>query len=684
MSNVLKNTRFDAIFLAGIHPSAAEIIKQIREVGVYVPILGTHQLDYDELLSIAGKTAEGTIVNTSFDQNLPNNYTQNFVKQFKKKYIHSPDSFAAQGYDALKLLAFCINKGDSPRPVVINTTLRCMKKWSGTLGDYTIDKNGSICPNQIFFKKFNHGMFEFIEDNFKSTSGIDLVKDVTIRIPVNGVILNVDPGYTLDDTSIDIIEQLFLGLTDFTPKTYEIAPELATSWTSSSNNEIYTFTMRKDCVWTNGQPVTAHDIVWTIRRNIKPENNCSLSHILYILKNAQSIHKGQNKNLSNIGVSAIDDYTVQFNLEYPASYFPALTGLPVFRPLNRKAIETYGKDWVQPQNIQTNGSYRLVNWSRSSMMILRKNIKYFDAENVSIQEIRYYIIPNNTLGLSMYLCDELDILGANYLKIPNKELPFIQSHPILRKQYYKESKLNIYGYGFNVNLPPVDNVLVRKAIISAIDRERLIKLVLRGGEKQAKTLTPPSIFGAVDNAEDIGIDFNPVLAKQLLSQAGYPDGKNFPMIELSYNISEFHEQLARAISLFLETYLNIKVKLSAMPWSIFSRTDRKSTHMFRFSWTADYPDANNFLNELFHPSKSINKICWNNKKYAKIVEMAAVETNISKRKEFYKQAEKILVEEDAAFIPLFYDNAHCLVKPRVKNWYYMVMGGQHIRDWYLK
>ena len=683
LTQTFKNKKYDAIFLSGVLPSAAELIKQIREVGINVPIIGTHRLNYDELWTIAGKAAEDTIINTSFDQNLPSNCTQKFVKQFKKKYVYAPDALAAQGYDALKLLAFSINKGDSQRPVVIDTTLRCIKEWRGVSGDYIISKNGSICPNQIFFKQFKSGMFEFIEDHFENNIGFDLVKDITIRLPVNGVISTLDPGYTYDETSSEVIEQLFLGLTDFDPKTYEIIPELALSWTSSSDNQIYTFTMRKDCVWTNGEPVTAHDIVWAIHRNIKPENKCPLAYMLYTLKNAQKIHNTKKK-VDEVGVKAIDDYTVQFNLEHSASYFPALTGLPIFRPLNGKAIETHGKKWIRPKNIQTNGSYRLVNWNKGSLLILRKNAKYFDSNTVSIKEIRYYVIQNNALGLSMYLCDELDILGASYLKIPTNQLPFIQSHPVLRTQYYKDSRLNVYGYGFNISLYPVDSLLVRKAIISAIDRKRLIKLVSKGGENLAKTLTPPPIFGAVDKKEGIGIDFNPVLAKKLLDQAGYPNGKYFPDIELSFNTSEFHAQIAHAIALFLETYLNIKVKICEMPWSFYSNPDRSSTHMFRFAWTADYPDANNFLNEQFHPYKSSNKICWNNNKFAEIVEMAAIEADSEKRKEYYKQAEKILVEEEAAFIPLFYENVHCLVKERVKNWYYMVMGGQHIRDWYLK
>jgi len=683
ISKIIKDKKFDAIFLAGKLPSAAILIKQIREMGVDIPIIGTDRLDTSKLWTIAGKSAQDTIVCTNFDPYLPKRRTQNFIKKFQDKFAFEPDSYAAQGYDTIKLLADAINKGDSLRPIVINTVLRFMDKWEGVTGLYELNKNGIIAPVNIYFKKFSNGTFEVLDYGKKDNRGFDLVEDITIRLPINGMISTIDPGLTLDDTSIEITEQLFLGLTDFDPKTFEVTPELATNWEVSQDGLKYIFYLRKDAKWTNGRPVTAHDIVWAIRRNIKPETKCPYVFNLFALKNAEKINNKELNDINLLGVKAVDDFTVEFILEEPSAYFPSLTALWIYRPLPGEVIEKFASDWTDPKNIQTNASYRLAAWNKGSLMILRKNEMYYDAANVSIPEIRYYVILNDNLGLSMYMNNELDLLGGSYLSIPIKELHMINSHPVLREQYHKGIRFYVYAYGFNTSLSPVDNPLVRKAIISSIDRNMLVKLVTRGGEQEAMTFTPPTIFGAVKPEDGIGLNFDPIQAQKWLKQAGYPCGKGMPEIVISYNESEIHEKIARSIALFLKKYLNIKIKLKAIEWSQYIDPSWIPDHMFRFAWSADYPDANNFLN-LFHPLKTSNKIRWNSKEYSDLIDNAAISKDPNERIKFYKRAEQILVDQDAVVIPLYFGIAHCLVKERIKGWYYMAMGGQHIRNWSLK
>jgi ABC-type oligopeptide transport system substrate-binding subunit/ABC-type branched-subunit amino acid transport system substrate-binding protein len=683
ITRIIKDKSFDAIFLAGKPPSAARLIKQIREMGVSEPIIGTDSLDTNKLWIIAGKAAQDTIVCTNFDPNLPRSKTQQFIKKFQNQFAFEPDSYAAQGYDIIKLLADAINKGDSLQAIVINNVLRCMVQWEGVTGLYRLNKNGNIKPMNLYYKKFTNGTFEILDYGKKDDRGFDLVEKITIRLPVNGRISTIDPGLTLDDTSIEITEQLFLGLTDFDHKTFEVTPELATKWDVSQDGLTYRFYLRKDAKWTNGKPVTAHDIVWAIRRNIRPETKCPYVFNLFALKNAEKFNNGKINDIRLLGVKAIDDFTVEFILEEPSAYFPSLAGLWIYRPLPGDVIEKYGDDWTDPNNIQTNASYRLAAWNKGSLMILRKNEMYYNAENVSIPEIRYYVILNNNLGLSMYMNNELDILGGSYLSIPIKKLHMIKSHPVLREQYYKGIRCNVYAYGFNTRMSPVDNPLVRKAIISSIDRSLLVKLVTRGGEQEATTFTPPTIFGAVKPEDGIGLNFDPVQAQKWLKQAGYPDGKGMPEIVLSYNESDINEKIARSLALFLDKYLNIKLKLNAIEWSQFISPSWVPTQMFRLTWSADYPDANNFLS-LFHPYKSSNQIKWNNQEYANLIDKAAISDDPNTRLKDYKRAEEILVDQEAVVLPLYYGIAHCLVKERIKGWYYMAMGGQHIRNWSLK
>jgi ABC-type oligopeptide transport system substrate-binding subunit len=655
-------------------------------MGINVPILGSELLDSSELWNIAGKTAEGTIVSTVFDPKQPKTPTRKFVKEFKARLGFEPDAWAAQGYDAVRLLAYAIETSGSFDPIVIGTTLRLLKNWEGVTGIYSFQDNGGISGKTIFFKEIKGGNFRFLERQLREEISLfEVIEDVTLRLPVEGVITTIDPGLCSDVTSIEIVEQLFMGLTDFDPETYEAVPELAKEWRVSEDGKTYRFLMRNDVTWTDGKPVTAHDVVWAVQRNIKPETNSPYAYVMSVIKNAAAINSGEIKDLSQIGVRAIDDFTVEFELEHPAAYFPGMAGLWVFRPLPRDIIAVHGDQWTHPEYIQTNGSYRLFAWEKGMVLILRKNPMYFNAEKVSIPEVRYYVIPESTVGMAMYRSNQLDIMGGTYLRLPIDQLPNIMSSPEFSGEFFQEPTLCTYSYGFNTRRPPMDNLLVRKAISAAIDRKLLVQLIARGNES-ATTFTRPPVFGAVDPKEKVGISFDPLQARAWLAEAGYPDGQGFPEIEVMYNQSETHEKIARAIQTFLKHYLNINLKLSPQEWEDYVRLrgNPETHHLYRFGWCADYPDANNWLNELFHPTKSPNYPGWNNQEFGELMELAERETDIEKRKQLYKRAEQILCEEECVMLPIYFEAGGFLVKPRIKGWYNMALGGQHIRNWYLE
>lgn len=687
LSEITKSHEFDAVLLAGLIPLAADFVKQARDMGVKVPIIGSYMLDAPDLFSIAGRNAEGVIVPTTFNPNLLTKNTRDFVRNFKKKYGVTPDAMAAQGYDAVQLLFHAIRKSGSTTPIVLASTLRILQEWEGVTGSYSFKMNGDIVGKSIYFKEVRKGRFEFLEHEL----GQEVINpyysavDTTIRLPLDGSVSTIDPTYTSDVISIEVTEQLFLGLTDFDPETYEPVGELATEWEVGDDGKTYVFHMRKDARWTDGSPVTAHDIVWAVRRNVNPKTNCPYAGMLYVLKNGKAIHQSKISETDEIGVEALDDYTVKFTLEHAAAYFPSIAGIWVYRPLPGKIIEKFGEKWTGAENIVTNGSYRLALWKKGIVMALRKNPNYYDAAKVSIPEVRYYVIPDNSLGLMMYENNDLDIMGSSYLRLPLMGLRNIVRDPVLGREYSMEPQFCNYAYGFNTLRPPVDNVLVRKAIIAAVDREFIIELITQGGEEPARTFTRPPVFGSVPSSENIGIQFNPVQAQKWLAEAGYPEGKGFPKITLLFNSSETHLKIARAMKASLKHYLDIDIDIRSTHWDEFMNTigdkDRRP-HLFRFGWCGDYPDANNWLKELFHPADSDNYIGWDNKEFAEFVDNALRVTDQAQRKEFYFKAERLLCEEEAAVVPIFFETAHCLVKPRVKGWYHMALGGQHIRDWY--
>jgi ABC-type oligopeptide transport system substrate-binding subunit len=505
-----------------------------------------------------------------------------------------------------------------------------------------------------------------------------------LRIPFNGSISTIDPSLTVDIASIELVEHLFLGLTDFDPKTYEVLPELATSWEISEDTLTYTFKLREDAKWTTGDPVTAHDIVWAVKRNLDPKLDSYYIFTLFSLKNAEEIHEGK-ADISTLGVKAIDDFTIEFKLAQPTGYFPALVSIWTYRPLPSKVIETYGDEWTLAKNIQTNGSYRLASWKKGNYITLEKNDYYYDADSINIKKIEYLIVPESSLGIAMYENNELDIIGEQYLRIPLTEIPRIKANPYLNKELSVEPQFCTEFYGFNTRIAPTNNPLVRKAIAAAINKQLLVDVVTKGNQTPATTFTRPPIFGAVDPKEKIGIQFDPVQARKWLEEAGYPNAEGLPKIVLMHNNSEVHHDNAVAIQTMLKHYINVDVDVQERGFDKYMDIiDQPTTpNMFRFGWCADYPDANNWLYDVFHPTVSPNWIGWNNQEFAKVVEAAQSEPDPKIRVQLYRRAEEILNTEETAIVPLYFATALYLIKPWVNDWYIMAFGGQQIRNWSL-
>ncbi|EDN69509.1 oligopeptide ABC transporter periplasmic oligopeptide-binding protein [Beggiatoa sp. PS] len=211
--------------------------------------------------------------------------------------------------------------------------------------------------------------------------------------------------------------------------------------------------------------------------------------------------------------------------------------------------------------------------------------------------------------------------------------------------------------------------------------------LLKDNHSLATTFTRPPIFGSVDPKEEVGIQFNPKQAQAWLAEAGYPDGQGFPKVVLLHHESEIHHEIAKGIKTILKHYLKIDIEILELDYDsyldkLFDKT--QTPHIFRIGWCADYPDANNWLHEVFHPEKGINWIGWNNREFAELVDKAQQVSDPQERKQLYRRAEQILNETEAAIVPIYFASAEFLVKPWVKNWHNMAFGGQHIRYWSLE
>jgi oligopeptide transport system substrate-binding protein len=514
-------------------------------------------------------------------------------------------------------------------------------------------------------------------------AGLSLIafsEPITVNLNLGTEPPTVDPALTSDTTSVDVVEQLFLGLTDYDDLTMEVIPELATSWEVSEDGLVWAFHLRKDVKWTDGKPVTAHDIEYAVRRTCDPATASDYAYVLYIIKGAKEVNTGEITDLSHIGVKAIDDYTIQFALNQPAGYFPAIAGMWVAKPVPKWTIEKYGDKWTEPENIVTNGPYLLKKWAHEDEMILEKNPDYYEADKVQIERVHFVMVVEASTAMAMYENGELDCP----LEVPLEDIDRIKADPVLSKELFIAPRLCTYYYGFNNTKPPMDNPLVRKAFSAAINRQALIDFVLKGGQLPATTFTCPGIFGHVLPEEGVGIGYNPDAARKYLADAGYPGGKGLPEVTLMYNTSEAHAKIAQAIQQMWKEVLGVEVNVVNQEWKVYLQTIIEDTpQIYRLGWCADYPDANNWVYENFHSTDSDNNPHWSNAEFDRVVEQAARESDPAKRLELYKRAEQILCEEEAAIAPIYFYTFVRMSKPYlIRN--IAPMGGDHIKDWIIE
>ena len=497
----------------------------------------------------------------------------------------------------------------------------------------------------------------------------------------------LDPALATDTTSVEVDESLFLGLTDFDDQTMEVIPELATEWTVSDDGLVWTFKMRKDAVWvhydpatkkfTKQRPVTAHDVEYGVKRTLNPETASDYAYVLYIIKNAEAYNSGEITDPAEVGVKALDDWTVQFTLEQPAGYFAGIAGMWVARPQPKEVIEQFGDKWTEPGNIWSNGAFALDTWEHESRLVLVKNPHWYNAKNVSLQRINYVMVVEASTAFAMYENGELDVCG-----VPSTEIDRVKADPVLSKEYYEGPYLCTYYLGFDTTEAPVDNKLVRQALSYAVDRQNLINTVLKGGQKPAKTFACPGIFGSpAEDPNFVGISYDPEKAKQLLADAGYPNGEGFPEMTYLFNTSEGHRMIAEFIQQGWKEVLGINVVLANQEWKVYLQTvEADPPQVWRMGWCADYPDENNWVLENFHSKKGSNRIKWSNPEFDRLCEEAAAASDPAKRKELYAQAEKILCVDEAAIIPVYYYTRVVCNKPYVQRTY-AALGNEHYDKW---
>jgi oligopeptide transport system substrate-binding protein len=488
---------------------------------------------------------------------------------------------------------------------------------------------------------------------------------------------SLDPSTATDTTSHQVLKSMFISLCQYDDTTMAVLPDLAKSWDFDAATTTWTFNLRDDVQWTDGTIVTAGDVEYGIKRLLNPVTASEYAGSLYLIKGAEAYNKGTG-SAADVGVVAVDAVTVKITLNFAAGYFPSIAALWLCAPLPEAATKKYGDQWTEAANIVTNGPYILGEWVHDDHLILVKNPKYYDAANVKIDQIHCTMVVEASTAMAMYEAGTIDVDETP----PLEDMDRIKADPVLSKELYQAPNLCTYRYGFNSKKPPLDNINVRKALVSSVDRQTLIDFVLKGNQKPAQTFTCPGIFGYVDGvALGIGYPYDPEAAKKYLADAGYPGGVGFPEVTLMHNTSQGHAKIAQFIAKGWQDTLGIKVNITNQEWGVFLNTcSTDAPQVFRMGWCADYPDANNWIYDVFYSTSGNNYEKYNVPEFDAIALAAQAETDPAKRLDLYTQAETMICERDVAFIPIYFYTQNVLSKPYVVRQYASI-GGQTWKNW---
>ena len=472
----------------------------------------------------------------------------------------------------------------------------------------------------------------------------------------------LDWSKATDSYSFDIISNVMSGLTKYNNDLKSI-PSIAKNWDLSSDGKTYTFYLRDDFKWTDGKPVTAGDFVYSWQRILNPKTAGPYAYLLYPIKNAYDFNTGKIKDPNLIGVRALKNDVLEVKLETPLAFFLNLTSYCFYFPQRKDIIEKYGDSWTEPGKLVTCGPFMLNSWQHEYKLTLKKNPLYKNPES-GLEEIKYYIVPEQSSAFSLYLNNEIDLIDSR--SIPISEIETVKKmketliFPLLRTTFV----------GFNTNKYPFNNRLVRAAFSYALDRNAYPK-ILRRGEIPSASLIPPGLKEFY--TPEIGCDFNPELARKFLTEAGFPNGKNFPKVKMLFPTREDTKLIAEVTQSLWKKILNVNVDLMNEEWKVYLSTlQQDPPHIYRSSWGADYPDPDTFMT-LFTSNSGNNYGKWKNTQYDQIVSLGAKTLNLTERKILYKKAQKILLEEDIAISPIFFNTQLLLNKPWVKNFKHNAM-----------
>lgn len=475
----------------------------------------------------------------------------------------------------------------------------------------------------------------------------------------------LDPHLVTGVPENHIIQALIEGLIAYHP-TNDLEPEpgVAESWEHSGDYTVWTFHLRDDAVWTNGDPVVAGDFVYSWQRMLTPALGAEYAPMLYVLKNGQDFHEGKITDFSQVGVKAIDDKTLQVTLEGATPHFLNMLKHYSFYPVNPRAVEEHGgmtdrgSKWSTFDNYVGNGAFKLKKWVTNQVIAVERNPTYWDAKTVKLNGIEFYPVENAATEETMYRGGRLHITST----VQSDKIPtFKQKMP---DELHMDPYLGVYFYRINVTRKPFDDPRVRRALAVSFDKQLLVDKVLKGGQNPATGYVPAGIPGY---QEATSVQYDPELGRKLLAEAGYPGGKGFPDAEILINTSEAHRKLAEAMQAMWRENLSIEVGIYNQEWKVYLDSQTNLAYdLSRSGWIGDYVHPSTFT-DMFTTGNGNNDTGWSNAEYDRLISAAQTAGSEEERMKLLHDAEEILLDE-LPIVPMYWYTRVYLMDPRVKGW----------------
>ena len=497
--------------------------------------------------------------------------------------------------------------------------------------------------------------------------------------------MTIDPALNSAVDGAIMTNHMFEGLVKWVDNgsgEAELAPGQAESWEKTVNDDgtvTYAIKMRDGIKWSDGKDVTAGDFEYSWKRLADPATAADYCYMIDMVQGYAEVADG-SADKDTLGIKAVDDKNLEITLSYDCPYFEEIMAFPATFPVRQDIVEG-NEEWTySPETYIGNGAYKMVEWSHNAYMLTEKSETYYDYEKLGPDTIKYTLLDDNNAMLAAFNSGELNFI----MNFPTDEMAnYLASGQITVAPY-----IGTYYVCFNTEDEVFSNPLVRQAFSLVIDRNYIVENVSQSGEVPATGYVPSGVYDAEgangDDFRTVGGEYYSVSAddyqancdkaRELLAEAGYPNGEGFPAVEYMYNTDDRHKAIAEALQNMWQTELGVTVNLSNQDWNVFLKSRKDGDFQIaRNGWIADYNDPCSFL-DMWYTGGGNNDAQYSNPEYDALIDAAKATSDQTERMAAFHKAEDLLIGQDSVLAPIYFYTNPYMLSDNISGMYYTPLG----------